>query len=136
METDQVPVLTDRVDLSSTTQVIESAPTEQPSHAASEWQPIVEKIWFVKNLQVLGPKSTAKVFGLHDRLSPDKTIWLEGKLQLSEITRLGVDRAKLLSIGRALSVKKALVEAGVEAQIRIKHPRLMATGRYVVLEQA
>ncbi len=152
---DRIPVLTDVVDFPSSPSNTQSEPhfegDSSPQHAnfnnsdaefgeaaqdqPDKWEPLSEKIWFVEGLQVLGPKSSSKVRRLANQLHPDKTIWLDGKLQLSDLTRLGPDRAKLLSIGRALAVKKALRDAGVEAPIRIKHPRLMAVGRFVVMEQ-
>ncbi|MCF6231103.1 MAG: hypothetical protein L3J62_10035 [Gammaproteobacteria bacterium] len=99
------------------------------------WQSVTSRIWFVSGLHVLGPKSTAKLLDVIDQLHPLKTIWLDGRLLPSELTRLSPDQAKLLMVSRALSVRKALQKAGVKTEIRIKHPKLVAEGRYVSLEQ-
>ena len=116
--------------------ILESQPANTTVNQTSgQWQSVAVKIWFVKGLHVLGPKSTAKLISAAERLHPSKTIWLEGRLQSPELDRLSPDQARLLSVSRALSVRKALQNAGIKTEIRIRHPRLVATDRYVVLEQ-
>jgi len=112
--------------------------TPAPTHNALPVEPLPPglsyRIWFAPETEILGPDGIARVkrFSATLKQHPIKkgqTVWLRGYI-LHDETPPSRER---FAVGRAVSVRNALRREGVPltTPVRIHHPKLHESGRYV-----
>ncbi len=106
------------------------ANTAYPTHPFEN--PTISKVWFAKNLEVLGPQGLKAAHTLITAANLAAKVTLRGYVKSSEVDGDTSSDFERFSVGRSLSVKALFISKGVDlSKIKILHHKRSPEGRYV-----